>query len=169
MKIHRAFIVLLLAIASSAAWAQWQWLDKDGRRVFSDRAPPPEIPEKSILKRPGGAKPALDTQAAAPQEPAAAPPLVPASGTKGGGLDKELEAKRKQAADAEAAKRRAEEERIAKLKVENCARAKQAKTAMESGVRMTQTNAAGEREFMDEAARAAEMKRIQSVIAADCK
>lgn len=162
-------MALLLAVASSTALAQWQWLDKDGRKVYSDRAPPPEVPEKSILKRPGGPKTSPDAQAAATPEPAAAAPLLPASGPKGAGIDKELEAKRKQAADAEAAKRKAEEERLAKVKVENCARAKQAKTTIESGVRMSQTNAAGEREFMDEAARAAELKRIQGVIAADCK
>lgn len=173
MKIHRTFIALLLALAGTVAWAQWQWLDNQGRKVFSDRAPPPEVPEKNILKRPGASKASADAPAATVGEPvspaAAAAPMVAASGPKGSGVDPDLEAKRKQAADAESAKRRAEEERLAKARIESCARAKQTKAAIESGVRMSQTTATGEREFMDEAARAAELKRMQAVIASDCK
>ena len=32
-----------LLLAGTPAFAQWMWLDKDGRKVFSDRAPPPEF------------------------------------------------------------------------------------------------------------------------------
>ncbi len=85
------------------------------------------------------------------------------------GIDKDLEEKKKQAADADAAKRKAEEERIVKAKVENCARAKQGKATYESGVRISRSNAAGEREVLDDTAKAAELKRIQAVIDSDCK
>jgi hypothetical protein len=40
---------------------------------------------------------------------------------------------------------------------------------MDSGARLARTNAKGEREIMDDAARATESQRIQSVIDADCK
>ena len=83
-------------------------------------------------------------------------------------MDRELEAKKKQAADAEAAKKKAEEEKITKAKIENCARAKQAKATMDSGVRIGRVNATGEREVMDDGARTAEVKRIQAVMATDC-
>jgi hypothetical protein len=36
--------------------AQWQWIDKDGRKVYSDRSPPSDIQEKNILKRPAAPK-----------------------------------------------------------------------------------------------------------------
>ena len=174
MKMLKNLFALGLLCACTLVAAQWQWLDKDGRKVFSDRAPPPDILEKNILKRPGGrtsppAAPvaAEGTEGAAPTGSAvtANRPGVPASGS---GLDKELEAKKKQAADAEAAKKKAEEERIAKTKIENCARAKQAKANLDSGARIGRVNAAGEREIMDEAARAAEGKRVQAVMATDC-
>ena len=42
-------------------------------------------------------------------------------------------------------------------------------TTMQSGVRIQQMNAKGEREFLDDAGRAAETQRLQGVIAADCK
>ena len=49
---------LLAALAGtlvlcSSAQAQWQWRDANGRMVISDQAPPPEVPERSIIKGPG--------------------------------------------------------------------------------------------------------------------
>lgn len=173
MNMSRTLLALLVACTCASAFAQWQWVDKDGRKVFSDRAPPPDVLEKNILRRPAGKSqiaPAPVAQAqTGEQGETAAVPVLPASGAKGAGVDKELEAKKKQAADAELAKRKAEEERVMKAKVENCARAKQAKTTFESGVRVSRTNAAGEREVIDDATRAAELKRIQAIVDSDCK
>jgi hypothetical protein len=176
MKLIQTLLVIALTGLSFSASAQWQWIDKDGHKVFSDRAPPTDILDKNILKRPGNYKPPVvpagdaaagtDGAASAPQ---AGAPVVPVSGPKAGGLDKELEAKKKQAQEAEAAKKKAAEEQVTKAKIENCARAKQAKVTFDSGVRVSRTNAAGEREVMDESARAEEMKRIQGMIARDCK
>lgn len=64
--------------------------------------------------------------------------------------------------------RKAEEDRISKLKADNCERAKLALKSLDSGVRLTQMNNKGEREVMDDAARAAEAKRIQSIVDSDC-
>ena len=64
---------------------------------------------------------------------------------------------------------KAEQEKIVKAKIENCARAKQAKATFDTGVRLSKANAAGEREILDDAGRAAEGKRIQTVIESDCK
>ena len=178
--------LLLLAVACTwamGAAAQWQWIDKDGRKVFSDRPPPQEIPEKSILKQPGGSRPTRAAPAAAPADGtpgataeavpgavAAAPAAAakPVASAPGSGKDKALEEKKAQAEAAEAAKKKAEEEKIAKAKVENCTRARQAKASFDSGRPITQSNAQGERIFLDEAGRAAEVKRINGVIAADC-
>jgi hypothetical protein len=173
MKLIRSFLALVSAGLCTAALAQWQWIDKDGHKVFSDRAPPPDVIDKNIVKRPAGRTPSTPTPAAdgAGTDTAQAipAPSAPASATKPSGLDKELEARKKQAADAEAAKRKADEERVTKAKIENCARAKQAKSTFDSGVRVARTNASGEREFMDDAARATELKRVQGIIDADCK
>jgi hypothetical protein len=175
MNLIQPFLALVTAGLCTAAVAQWLWIDKDGRKVFSDRAPPPDVIEKNIVKRPAGraqsaAAPAAVTEGTGTDAAQVAPvALVPASAPKPSGLDKELEAKKKQAADAEAAKRKADEERVAKAKIENCARAKQAKSTFDSGVRVAKTNASGEREIMDDAARATELKRIQSIIDVDCK
>ncbi len=166
-----------VCLLSMAASAEWQWTDKDGRKVFSDRAPPADVLEKNILKRPSGrgttaatidastniaaTASAVNLAASAPQNAASAPRL--------GGVDKELAEKKKKAEEVEVAKRKAEEERLLKAKIENCARAKQAKSSFASGLRISRTNEKGERETMDDAARASEMKRVQSVIDSDCK
>lgn len=160
MKPIRPLICLALCVYALTAGAQWQWMDKDGRKVFSDRAPPSDIPEKNILKRPGGRGSAESVTAPAAATPAAAAPA---------GVDKSLQDKKKQAEDAEAAKRKAEDERNAKLMAENCQRAQQAKTGLDSGGRMSRINEKGEREFFDENAIAAEGQRLQSIINENCR
>jgi hypothetical protein len=176
MKYFHQILMASICLVSLTVSAQWQWTDKDGRKVYSDRAPPSDVPEKNIMKRPGNrvAAPAatdssLNTPKAAPDMAAASAAQASASAPKLSGVEKELLEKKKKAEEAEVAKRKAEEERIVKAKVENCARAKQAKSNFDSGVRIAQTNAKGEREIMDDAARNAEVKRIQSIIDADCK
>lgn len=164
MKPIRPLICMALCLYALAASAQWQWMDKDDRKVFSDRPPPSDIPEKSILKRPGS-----HGSAATALTPAAAP--APASGTAAApaGVDKSLQDKKKQAEDAEAARRKAEEERNARLMAENCSRAQQAKSGLDSGARMARINEKGEREFMDEGALATEGQRLQSIINENCR
>ena len=181
-----AGIACMFALAASA---QWQWLDKDGRKVYSDRAPPADVLEKNIVKRPVGASKAAVNPApglnadgsgsataetaqnspASPPQPAAQAAAQPASAPKLSALDKELLEKKKQAADAETARRRAEEDRVTRAKTENCALSKQAKANLDSGLRVARTNAKGEREILDDTARLAETQRVQSVIDASCK
>ena len=169
MKMHKLLLLAVACTWAMGAAAQWQWTDKDGRKVFSDRPPPPDIPEKSILKQPGGNRP---VRAAAPAAPAAsdAAPAVPkaAASAAGAGKDKELEEKKAQAEAAEAAKKKAEDEKIAKAKAENCTRARAAKAAFDAGKPITQANAQGEKIFLDGPARAAEAKRIDEIVASDC-
>jgi len=142
--------------------------------VFSDTAPPASVPDKNILKRPGGgsapmpapaavAPASTETGAASPAgaAPQAAAPQLPT-------VDKELEAKKKQAEQTEAARNKAEEQRLAQARTENCNRAKQAKATLDSGVRLATTNAKGEREIMDDKARTAEAKRLDDVMRGDC-
>lgn len=178
MDLKFATRTLILAVASSsfalAALAQWQWIDKDGRKVFSDRAPGSDIAQKNILKQPGAKAmaltPATDaTTAASAPTAASLLPLSKASAPKLSGKDAELEARKKQADDAENAKKKAQEEQQAKVKADNCERAKKSLATVQSGVRLAVTNAKGEREIMDDNARAAETKRIQGIVDSDCK
>lgn len=175
MDFKSASKTLILALASSTfaltAVAQWQWIDKDGRKVFSDRAPSNDIPQKNILKQPRhadvAAQPASD--AATAQTPAASTPAVKLSAPKLSGKDAELEAKKKQAEEEEAAKKKVAEDAQATARAENCERTKNGLATIQSGVRISTLNAKGEREIMDDAARTVEIKRLQGIIQSDCK
>ena len=171
---HLLLILAGWTFALSAS-AQWQWIGKDGRKVFSDRPPPADIQEKDIVKQPGGKKghpvaptaPVEGTEGAV----AAAPPTGKADPNmpKISGKDAELQAKKKKLEEEETAKKKAEEEKMAKGKADNCERAKKGLASFQSGVRISTVNAKGEREFMDENARATESKRLQGIVDSDCK
>jgi hypothetical protein len=169
----RHFLFGTVCLISTAASAQWKCTDKDGRKVFSDRAPPPDILEQNILKRPAGrnsnATTAVSPETAIAPAAAATTPQATTNAPKLSGIEKELADKKKLAEEAAIAKRKNEEERVLKVKIENCARAKQAKASFDSGTRIGRINAKGEREIMDDAARAAETQRIQSIMNADCQ
>jgi hypothetical protein len=174
MKHSKSLLLIIFSLLSFGATAQWAWTDEEGRTVFSDRAPAISVPDKRIFKRPGSAKlspnqdapanmgaDAANAKMATPAQPAASAPQVT-------GQDKELAERKKKTEQAQVEQRKLEEERIRKAKADNCERARQAQKTLDSGVRLSRTNAKGEREILDDAARADEAKRIQSIVASDC-
>jgi hypothetical protein len=167
MNAARLLALVLACSLPALASAQWLWVDKDGRKVFSDQAPPSDIPAKNILKQPAGG--AAAPAPASTATPVAAAASRPASGLRPTGKDSALEDKKKQAEAAEEAAKKAEEEKYAKAKAENCQRARQAKATYDSGQRIGRINAKGEREVLDDAQRTAEIKRIDGIIASECK
>lgn len=177
----RAFLFAMTLAASLAAQAQYQWVDHSGRRVFSDQPPPADIPARNILKQPGvraapaaPAAPAATAAAANQAAPTQAGPAVSAaasaaSAASAAGQDKALEERKQKAEAAEAAKKKAEEAKLAAQRADNCKRARAAKASLDSGVRIARTNEKGEREILDDAQRAAEARRIDEIIQADCR
>jgi type IV secretory pathway VirB10-like protein len=168
MKTSHALLLGVALVASQAAFAQYSWIDKDGRRVFSDRPPPIDVPEKNVLSKPRDrsgnaalAAPAAEEAASAVAAPASRPVTV--------GVDKALEEKKQQAEAEQAAKQKAEEQRVAAARADKCKRAMSANASLDSGMRMARTNDAGEREVLDDDQRAAERARAEKIIAADCQ
>ena len=169
--LFRCALLVLLFCAGASAFAQWVWLDKDGRKVYSDRAPPPEITDQRIVKRPPQAVRGVvlaDPDAASVPAGAASAPLPVASAPKPSSVDKDLEARKKAQQDALDAKKKADEARLVAAKADNCARARQNKMALDSGQRISHINAAGQPEILDDAARQAEAQRLQGIISSDC-
>ena len=66
------------------------------------------------------------------------------------------------------AKRKAEDEKLAKTRAENCPRARSYQRTLDDGIRIARTNEKGEREILDDAARAKEMERTRQIIASEC-
>ena len=159
-------LVAALGLAlAMPAMAQWKWRDANGRVTASDLPPPREIPEKDILQRPGSGQRApapAAAVAAASAAPAASGPAAPLA-------DKELEARKRAAEAQQKAKQKAEEQRAAAVRAENCSRARSHLATLETGQRMARINAKGEREVIDDAMRADEMRRAREVITSECR
>ena len=164
----RHHLLLLAALLGSLlavpAQAQWKWRDKSGLTQYSDLAPPPGTPDADILQRPN------TTQVRAPV--AAAPAASAASGAdmpKPKTVEPELEAKRRKAEQEKADKAKVEDARRVAAQAENCSRARSYMRTLQDGIRITRNNDKGEREYLDDKARADETQRTQGIITADCK
>jgi len=161
-KIALPLVACLLAAAATTASAQsfWKWRDASGQLHLSDTAPPPGTPANAILQRPAGGGVA----------PAAAAPAAAASGASA--PESELQKKKKKAdqdkADQAASDKAAIDQKNASIRRENCQRAQNEIAGLQAGNRMSTLNASGEREAMDDAARAAETKRVQEIAAQNC-
>jgi hypothetical protein len=154
----------LTAVCSPAqAGMQWKWRDASGAIQYSDRPPPAGTPEQSILSKPLAARTASRTPE--PASAASAPPAPAAAKAS----DPELEARRKKAEDDKAAKQKADEEKLTKQKAENCQRAQAYQRSLQDGQRIMRTNSKGEREVLDDKARADEAQRAQEAIQSNCK
>lgn len=125
------------------AWSQvYKWTDPDGRVVISD-TPPTGANAKQLSK--GGAEP---------------PPKAPATAAsadqtkKGGAPEAPSAADKAQAEKAAAEKQRAQ--------AEYCAAARTRLYTLQSGQRLTEVGADGERSFMSDQAREAEINRTRA-------
>lgn len=170
----RLLSLTLLAVAcvtfALPCAAQWKWRDAQGRIQYSDRPPPNDVRDRDILARPATAPSAAHSGARpGPAGAASAAGNTPTGTPPPSGTDPALEARKRQAEGVQDQARRDEEARVARQKIENCARAKEYARTVESGQRIARTNDKGEREFLDDAQRARESARAREIIASDCR
>ncbi len=142
-------LLVLLSLPLAAAAEMYRWVDSSGQVHYSDSPPP------------AGAKSTktIDT-------PPAAPAAAPAKGKTW--QEKDLEFRQRQAADAEAQAKKDKEAADAKQKKENCEAARRNLQTLESGQRVATTNARGEREFMDDAARQKAIEEARRAVNSWC-
>lgn len=152
----------LLSGLATPVLAQWVWKDANGRVTASDRPPPKDVPDKDILTRPQPVAVRAALAASAPTAAVAAPVVAPTA------ADRELEARKRNADQAQEAAAQAAEQKLAQQRAENCRRARSHQAALESGQRIARTNEQGEREVLDDKGRAEELRRAREVITADC-
>lgn len=127
--------ILLAGLAASPAWAGlYKWTDANGKVHYSDL--PPSTAKHTSLK---GSSPA---QAATTTEATRA-------------LDSQDQAYKKRKADADAARAKADKDaELARIKRENCDKARKNLATLQNTPRVYSTNAAGQRVYMDDSARA---------------
>lgn len=158
---QRLSTFLLVGLLSSSGWAWagdiYMWKDAKGVTHYSDIEP--ETGAAKVIK--GGVQ-----QEITPPLPAAAPADTKDDAT----LSDPEAAFRKRRAEAAEAQAKADKERQeASARKENCEAARGQLTALKSGQRMARYNAAGEREILDDAAREAEIERIQRNVDRACQ
>jgi hypothetical protein len=168
-------LVLSLTCLATPSHAQWKWRDAQGRVQYSDRAPPPNVPDRDVLQRPGGQSGPL---VLLPMGTAASPaPAGVATAASGSAAGAEAAARKRQSADADEAKRRVDEtqqrqraqEAQQKARTENCQSARDQIKLIQDGVRLARINAQGEREILDDAGRNRELERARALQASDCR
>lgn len=157
--------LLLLPLMAVASGPQWKWRDASGQVQYSDRPPPPGIPDKDILQRPvTKAKPIQIVSADAPaSQPAAAPPPPPAASAP------KVSPEKKKAEEEQKAKQAAAEAEQRRVRAENCQQARARLAEIDSGQRLASTDAKGERVVWDDARRAAERQRVQAIASDSCR
>ena len=166
--IRRTVIAIALFAALPALAQIYSWKDKDGKVHYGD-TPPPTGEVNQIRGAPAakpapapapestGAPGATDTPTA--QEPSRPPTLA----------EREQAFRERRAAEAEARAKAAEEATRDAERERFCEQARNQLGALESGQRVSRFNAAGQREFLDDAARSAEVARLQQQVAEHCQ
>jgi hypothetical protein len=159
IRLSAVLLGLLLALPAAA---QWAWRDVNGRVVYSDRAPPSDVKPDQIVRQPAQpgvlSAPLPSTQG---ERPAAAAPKTLA--------ERELESRKRQQEQAEAAKLAADEQARKQQLAQECTRARGYLRALEDGIRVTRTDAQGNREFLEDSQRASEIQRTRDQISRMCE
>lgn len=155
---------LIASLLCAPASAQWKWRDKNNQVQYSDLPPPQGVPDSSILQRPAAVNRRASAASAALAASAASAALLAPKG-----VEPELEAKLRKDEQEKAAKAKAEAEKVAAQRADNCARARLQLRALEQGIRVARVNEKGERDILDDKGRAEEVARSRETINSDCK
>ena len=161
----RLAMVVLVCCLALPVQAQWKWRDKDGRVTASDLPPSRDVPDKDIIQRP----PDVRRAPARPDPAASAASALGQAAAPKGPLEREVEGRKLAAEQQQAAKAKADEDKLRAQRAENCRRAKSHLAALDSGQRIARVNDKGEREVIDDRARADEQRQAREVIASDCR
>jgi hypothetical protein len=162
MNHRNTLLTALLLVATPLAMAQYMWIDDKGIKQFSDRPPPPTVPEKRILRAPG--KPLFNPNATEP-EPAADAPAAKAPPTL---AERNADFNKRKADAAEASKQAAATAQRKADEAANCNAARQNQQALDQGLRLSTYDKNGERGYMNDEQREELRKNTQKVLA-DCK
>jgi len=168
---------LLLGIALIAftgpACAQWAWKDDNGRTVYSDRPPPAGVKADRIVRQPTNAQTVLPPQQSNAATEAAARPssdakTAPVPSAPKSVAEQEMEFRKRQIERAEAEKKAQDDQARNAARAAECERARGYLKAVEDGQRIARTDAAGNREFLDDSQRAAEADRARKIVESTC-
>ncbi|AMP00921.1 hypothetical protein CAter282_3107 [Collimonas arenae] len=158
-----AAALALLGIATSAL-AQFVWLDEKGVKQYSDMPPPASVPNKRILKSPGHSLPRGNDAEQADagtdsKSDAKAPPTI---------ADQNAAFQKRKVEQAEKDKKAAQEAKQKADKTANCANARANQRTLDSGARIAQTDANGQRSYINDEQRAQQTQENRRILD-DCQ
>lgn len=170
-SLRRFALASVLGLAAVAyalpADAQWAWRDDTGRTVYSDQPPPASVKPSQILRQPSSQS--FGTPAA---DPGAAPDGKAETKDAPKGpktlAEREMESRKRAAEAADAEKKQADEQAQNAQKAAECERMRGYLRALEDGQRIARTDAQGNREILDDAARATEIRRVREAMTRGC-
>ena len=145
---HIALTVAVLLVATVANAEIYQWKDKNGKTIFSDKPPTENVVEQKKV-------------ASDPSTAGAATPKTAA--------DRDLEFRKRQKESQENAEKAQKEQTALAEKQENCANARRYQATLESGERVALRDDKGERYFLDDAQRAQEAEKARKAVETSCK
>jgi hypothetical protein len=152
------FAAVLLFCCAGVAQAQFVWIGPNGTRVYSDQPPPPGTPAAKILKAPGrqAASQAPPNEKEEGKAPAPAQAKVPTLAEREAGY-------RKRKQESEDAERKSQAQaRQAAAQADYCENLRKHKRLYDSGVRIADVGADGQKRFVSDAERAALAERTAS-------
>jgi hypothetical protein len=136
-------VALLVAYAGGAGAALYKWTDAQGRVVYSDQPPPPNVKAEQLRAPPPSANPTAAKELA----------------------QRQADFQKRQADAAKGAEKADKEQASSAQLAEACANARsQVRQLSESQLPVYRYNAKGEREVMDDDARAKERAKLNAWI-----
>lgn len=168
-RITRCILAPLLACASflaaTAVAETYKWTDAEGKVHYSDQPPP------SSVKNPTTVTPRKKTSRSAPEQESETAKTegkqAPTAAKTTQELDAEFRQRRVEAAEKEAADRKAAQE--AEEKRKNCEQSKANVARLKNGGRIARANDQGETEYLDDAQIEAEIARASQAADSWCK
>ncbi len=155
----RLFVAAAVLLATATVAAQvYKWVDKDGKVQYSDTPPPPSASKADAKK--------LNTGTSTP--PAAGTDAKPVGNAPKTAQEKAKEADKKTKDEAEKAKKDEEAQKVAKMNEERCKAATRYKSDLETGRPIARNNDQGERSFMSDEERSAELAKASAAMADSC-
>jgi hypothetical protein len=149
---HKALLLIVtLVFAAAASAQQYKWVDKDGKVRYGD-VPPPGANATRLKPPPPGAP-------------------APQAAQKDGGkpLSPDAAFRKRQEESQKASEKQAQADQEKALNQENCSRAREALAALESGQRISRTDAKGERYYLEDAQIAQETAKARESVRQYCK
>jgi flagellar motility protein MotE (MotC chaperone) len=159
MIVMSKFLLILLMLASANTFAAVsKWVDAQGRVHYSDQPPPPEVKAETLRSASDSEGTAGISGVTATSAPAAPKTIA----------EREAELKKAQQAKQAAADKDVQKQAATDARKANCANAQQNLRTLQTGIRMMDVDANGERSYIDDKQRQQRIEKAQQEISNLC-